>query len=180
MRSLHPSAVRLFSPHRRLVALCVSLAATTSILACQHDVVGPPPPRPSPAAPPPGSAARWTSTSGQYNSPSASSGSVGAVLAHDGSASPVPIGGTFTYRTIVQATFSGTVSRAWTIAGQGSVPDYGPAGPSGNGDGGMVLAGGSIGNGAVTADGNVGAVTKYIPLQGQYTIARGGLGQPFP
>lgn len=180
MRRSYLEMARHFNLGCRHVTLCVSVAGAVSVIACQGDVVGPPAsPQPLPGAPSPVPAERWLSPGGEDNSPSASSGSVGSVLAHNGSADPVSIGGTFKYRTIVQATFTGAVSRTWNIAGQPPAPDYGPAGPGGNGDGGIVLGGGSISNGAVTSSlGNVSSVTMYLPLQGQYTIGRSSLGQP--
>lgn len=157
--------------------LCMSVAGV-SLVACQHDVVGPPPtPLVIPVALSPAPAARWTSGAGQYDAPSSISGSAGGVSAHDGSADTVRLSGKYTYRTIVQAQFTGTISRTWNIAGQAPVPDYGPAGPGGDGNGGIVLSG--IGGGYISSpQGNVSTVSMYMALRGELIISRSGLSQP--
>ncbi|HKH93450.1 MAG TPA: hypothetical protein VKA54_16725, partial [Gemmatimonadaceae bacterium] len=177
-----PAASTRSARPRRWIAptLGIGVASVIGIAACDSNAT-------APVVQPPGRAipvtevrrATWPTPGGERNSPSGGATVIGTVLPHDGSATPVALPGIFNYRTIVRATFSGSVARTWNIAGQDPAPSYGPAGPGGDGNGGIYLAGGGAGGGAVTSSsGNVPSVEMYLPMLGSYTVGRGGLGQP--
>jgi hypothetical protein len=180
LRRPHASWTRS-ARRRSLLWLGLSVLTLSAAIACEQGRVTLPQSEVPGVRPGPDQPSRWSSPGGERNSPATTGVTLDAVSAHDGSVAPISVPGTYTYRTIVRATYAGSVDRTWNIPDQPPAASVGPAGTGGTISwGSVVVGGGAISNGFVRSpDGtNVPTLTMYVPLQGNYTIGRSAIQQP--